>query len=137
MTRTMGGHAEPSRGEQPAGSSSASSLRPTVHRRSKVSSKAAPKSSRKKGKGDGSIDVELNDAAKYEMRTEIRPLKATKGANKWWARAEKRSNDIKWETLEHNGVFFAPPYEPHGVPVEYDGKCTCELSDSGTGPTLC
>lgn len=27
----------------------------------------------------------------------------------------------KWKTLEHNGVYFPPPYVPHGVPVVYDG----------------
>jgi hypothetical protein len=25
-------------------------------------------------------------------------------------------------TLEHNGVLFPPPYEPHGIPVYYEGK---------------
>lgn len=28
----------------------------------------------------------------------------------------------RWETLEHNGVIFAPPYEKHGVKMLYDGK---------------
>lgn len=27
----------------------------------------------------------------------------------------------KWVTLEHNGVLFPPPYEPHGVKMKYDG----------------
>jgi DNA topoisomerase-1 len=27
----------------------------------------------------------------------------------------------KWRTLSHNGVLFAPPYKPHGVPLVYDG----------------
>tara|TARA_B110000977_G_scaffold192530_1_gene266180 strand:- start:1420 stop:3342 length:1923 start_codon:yes stop_codon:yes gene_type:complete len=26
-----------------------------------------------------------------------------------------------WKTLEHNGVVFPPPYEPHCVPLMYDG----------------
>ncbi|XP_024370141.1 DNA topoisomerase 1 beta [Physcomitrium patens] len=29
---------------------------------------------------------------------------------------------VKWTTLEHNGVIFPPPYEPHGVKMLYDGK---------------
>lgn len=29
---------------------------------------------------------------------------------------------VKWQTLEHNGVIFPPPYEPHGVKMLYDGK---------------
>ncbi|KAI5010511.1 hypothetical protein ZWY2020_012648 [Hordeum vulgare] len=28
----------------------------------------------------------------------------------------------KWSTLEHNGVIFPPPYEPHGVKMLYNGK---------------
>ena len=28
----------------------------------------------------------------------------------------------KWTTLEHNGVIFPPPYQPHGVKMLYDGK---------------
>lgn len=28
---------------------------------------------------------------------------------------------IKWTTLEHNGVMFPPDYEPHGVKMLYDG----------------
>lgn len=30
--------------------------------------------------------------------------------------------DIKWATLEHHGVVFPPEYEPHGVPLMYDGE---------------
>ena len=35
---------------------------------------------------------------------------------------------MKWETLEHNGVLFPPPYTPHRVPLLYDGV-EVELSD--------
>lgn len=40
---------------------------------------------------------------------------------KWW---EEQDNDgsVKWTTLEHNGVFFAPEYQPHGVPLLYEGQ---------------
>eukprot|EP01124_Arcella_intermedia_P036558 TRINITY_DN9603_c0_g1_i1.p1 TRINITY_DN9603_c0_g1~~TRINITY_DN9603_c0_g1_i1.p1 ORF type:complete len:388 (+),score=95.19 TRINITY_DN9603_c0_g1_i1:260-1423(+) len=27
----------------------------------------------------------------------------------------------KWKTLKHNGVMFPPAYEPHGIPILYDG----------------
>ncbi|KNH07280.1 DNA topoisomerase IB large subunit [Perkinsela sp. CCAP 1560/4] len=30
-------------------------------------------------------------------------------------------NEIKWSTLAHNGVLFPPEYEPHGIPILYDG----------------
>lgn len=26
-------------------------------------------------------------------------------------------DDIKWTTLEHHGIRFMPPYEPHGIPI--------------------
>jgi len=47
-------------------------------------------------------------------------LKPTQGANKWWNRPFNKK--IKWTTLEHNGVLFPPPYEPHGVKMLYDGQ---------------
>ncbi|KAL3690883.1 hypothetical protein R1sor_004534 [Riccia sorocarpa] len=28
----------------------------------------------------------------------------------------------KWNTLEHNGVIFPPPYQPHGIKMLYKGK---------------
>lgn len=40
---------------------------------------------------------------------------------KWW---EGQDNDgtVKWTSLEHNGVYFAPAYQPHSVPMLYDGQ---------------
>jgi len=32
------------------------------------------------------------------------------------------SNTVYWKTLRHAGVLFPPDYEPHGVPVLYEGK---------------
>lgn len=40
---------------------------------------------------------------------------------KWWEE-DKSDNSVKWETLEHNGPLFPPPYQPHGVPMIYDGQ---------------
>jgi DNA topoisomerase I len=31
-------------------------------------------------------------------------------------------NEIKWHKLQHNGVAFPPDYEPHYVPLIYNGK---------------
>ena len=28
----------------------------------------------------------------------------------------------KWKTLRHNGVLFPSPYEPHNIPIKYDGN---------------
>ncbi|KAK4111936.1 hypothetical protein N656DRAFT_130502 [Canariomyces notabilis] len=43
---------------------------------------------------------------------------------RWWDAPKKEDDTIKWTTLEHNGVLFAPPYEPlpKDVKLYYDGK---------------
>ena len=40
---------------------------------------------------------------------------------KWWENPTW-DDTVKWETLEHNGVYFPPEYQPHGVKMIYDGK---------------
>ncbi len=39
---------------------------------------------------------------------------------RWWEQ-QKGDGTEKWKTLSHNGLYFAPPYEPHGVKMRYDG----------------
>jgi DNA topoisomerase-1 len=34
----------------------------------------------------------------------------------------KKNNDAKWATFKHNGVMFPEPYEPHKIPLLYNGK---------------
>lgn len=42
----------------------------------------------------------------------------------WWNAPKPEDDSIKWQTLEHNGVLFAPEYEPlpKNVKMMYDGK---------------
>ncbi|PHH86653.1 hypothetical protein CDD83_9925 [Cordyceps sp. RAO-2017] len=42
----------------------------------------------------------------------------------WWNAPKREDDSIKWQTLEHNGVLFAPEYEPlpKHVRLLYDGK---------------
>ena len=40
---------------------------------------------------------------------------------KWWENMDD-DGEIKWHTLEHNGVLFPPAYIPHNVQFVYDGK---------------
>ncbi|PNS20401.1 hypothetical protein CAC42_5851 [Sphaceloma murrayae] len=42
---------------------------------------------------------------------------------KWWEDPTKGDGTRKWETLEHNGVVFPPPYEPlpKNVKLKYNG----------------
>ncbi|KAF0437095.1 DNA topoisomerase 1 [Gigaspora margarita] len=42
---------------------------------------------------------------------------------KWWNQQNDNNDGTdKWTTLEHNGVYFPPPYVPHKVKMKYDGK---------------
>ncbi|KYK58277.1 topoisomerase I [Drechmeria coniospora] len=42
----------------------------------------------------------------------------------WWNAPKPEDDSIKWQTLEHNGVMFAPEYEPlpKHIRLLYDGK---------------
>jgi len=41
---------------------------------------------------------------------------------RWWeAQNAKGDGTVKWNTLEHNGVYFPPEYVPHNVKMKYDG----------------
>lgn len=40
---------------------------------------------------------------------------------KWWENPVW-DDTVKWETLEHKGVYFPPEYQPHGVKMLYNGK---------------
>jgi DNA topoisomerase-1 len=43
--------------------------------------------------------------------------------HKWWdEEVDGEENEIRWTSLEHNGVVFAPRYEPHGIPIKYKGE---------------
>ncbi|KAJ3107787.1 DNA topoisomerase 1 [Phlyctochytrium bullatum] len=60
-----------------------------------------------------------------ESRSEARAANGTDADDedeefRWW---EEGVNDgeTKWTILHHNGPYFPPAYEPHGVPMKYDG----------------
>lgn len=80
-------------------------------------------------------EVKKETKTKTKVKTEVKQETAspTKGRKKkqeeeeevwkWWEE-EKREDGVKWNTLEHKGPVFAPPYEPlpDNVKFEYDGK---------------
>lgn len=53
------------------------------------------------------------------------PTKKQKGEEEhlwdWWE-AKPLPEGVKWLELRHNGVLFAPAYQPHGVKMLYDGR---------------
>lgn len=70
--------------------------------------KAAPASKAK------AVKDESKDNSEGEEEEEYR----------WWDAPKKEDDSIKWNTLEHNGVLFPPPYEPlpKNVKLYYDGQ---------------
>ncbi|KAG0590927.1 hypothetical protein KC19_1G136400 [Ceratodon purpureus] len=68
--------------------------------------------------------LEKQKAKKLQLQKLVtkKMMKVTKTTTKS-KKVEVASGDgVKWQTLEHNGVIFPPPYEPHGVKMLYDGK---------------
>ena len=41
---------------------------------------------------------------------------------KWWEQQLEFDDSIKWNLLEHHGVYFPPDYVPHHVKMLYDGQ---------------
>ncbi|KAF4994166.1 hypothetical protein FGRMN_5940 [Fusarium graminum] len=74
-----------------------------------ISKRAKPAASAKKG-----VKVESRKASESDDEDE----------SAWWNAPKKENDDIKWKTLEHNGVLFPPEYEPmpKHVKMRYDGQ---------------
>lgn len=53
---------------------------------------------------------------------------------RWWENNANGDGSIKWQTLEHNGVIFPPPYEPlpKNVKMKYNGNTI--LQNMGLNP---
>ncbi|KAL8440301.1 hypothetical protein Efla_007191 [Eimeria flavescens] len=41
---------------------------------------------------------------------------------RWWERDLSQIENNVWQYLEHNGLVFAPPYQPHGISIKYKGE---------------
>ncbi|KAI9656076.1 MAG: DNA topoisomerase 1 [Bathelium mastoideum] len=74
--------------------------------------KAAAPSPEKKAKGKKAVKEETEEPEGEEDED-----------NNWWNAQPKDDDSIKWNTLEHNGVVFPPPYEPlpKHIRLKYDG----------------
>ena len=79
----------------------------------KKKAKAAAISSEKKSKSKAAVKEEEPEEPEGDDEEE----------NNWWNDPTGGDNTIKWNTLEHNGVIFPPPYEPlpKNVKMKYDG----------------
>ncbi|KAI9166936.1 DNA topoisomerase 1 [Paramyrothecium foliicola] len=84
-----------------------------ISRKSKVATPA------KKGKASTTVKDEKRPKAKSKEASE-----EDEEEFEWWNAPKREDDSIKWKTLEHNGVLFAPEYEPlpKHVKLLYDGK---------------
>lgn len=62
-------------------------------------------------------------AVKKEETEEPEDDEDGEGDANWWDNPMKNDGENKWETLQHSGVIFPPPYEPlpKNVKMKYDG----------------
>ncbi|KAK2598994.1 DNA topoisomerase 1 [Conoideocrella luteorostrata] len=86
-----------------------------ISKKAKVKGKAVAPS---KGKATASAKDAKKEKAKAREATE------EEDEFEWWNAPKPEDDTIKWTTLEHNGVLFAPEYEPlpKNVKLIYDGK---------------
>ncbi|GAQ80759.1 DNA topoisomerase I [Klebsormidium nitens] len=80
--------------------------------------KASVKKTSAKVEGKKKVKVEQ---VKKPVKKEA-PAKAKAPERKKAPKDGDENGTVKWTTLEHNGVIFPPPYQPHGVKMLYDGK---------------
>jgi DNA topoisomerase-1 len=76
--------------------------------------KAAPAVTTAAKKGKANVKAETEQDEEVEAEEE---------EYRWWDDPTKGDGTTKWQTLEHNGVLFPPPYEPlpKNVKMKYDG----------------
>ncbi|KAG6897903.1 hypothetical protein C0992_009387 [Termitomyces sp. T32_za158] len=101
----------------------------------KVAPKPRAKNVKKEG-GSGSDTPKLKKRA-TKVAKETKDGSVTTGAKKkekeeqeqeevfrWWDANAEGDDVVKWQTLEHNGVIFPPPYEPlpKHIKMKYNGK---------------
>lgn len=108
-----------------------------VPRKSKSSDALAVK--RQKKDPSCLLALELTKSIKTESTKTKKSKKEQKGPDsqddegenddddeyKWWEveqAAFGEKGTVKWESLEHNGPYFPPPYEPINVPLLYEDK---------------
>ncbi|KIW92412.1 uncharacterized protein Z519_07396 [Cladophialophora bantiana CBS 173.52] len=86
--------------------------------------KAEPSKSAKKSKPEVSSPAKNPKAVKKEESADPEDEEEEEDEVKWWEDPTKGDGTNKWETLQHNGVVFPPPYQPlpDHVKMKYDGE---------------
>lgn len=90
---------------------------PSASKTKKVKSEASPVA---KGKAKANAGVK---AVKKEETEEPDEDEDVEAESNWWDKPMKNDGENKWETLQHSGVVFPPPYEPlpKNVKMKYEG----------------
>jgi DNA topoisomerase-1 len=55
----------------------------------------------------------------HELAVEDGEAGSDSAVRAWWEDEEEEDENIKWRTMEHNGVLFPPPYVAHGKKLLY------------------
>ncbi|KAJ7084426.1 DNA topoisomerase I [Mycena belliarum] len=81
--------------------------------------KKAPKKSRKSKNEEANGSPTKGKGKKKEKKEE-----EEEEVFRWWDAGAHGDGSVKWQTLEHHGVLFPPPYEPlpANVKMKYNGK---------------
>ncbi|KAI0339877.1 hypothetical protein BDW22DRAFT_1360911 [Trametopsis cervina] len=92
---------------------------PAKKAKKEVSEDETPKPKRKSGKAKKEEEEDTKKGKKKTKEEEEEEI------YRWWEQQEANGDGSdKWQTLEHNGVYFPPPYEPlpKKVKMKYNGK---------------
>ncbi|CAK9215968.1 unnamed protein product [Sphagnum troendelagicum] len=99
---------------------------PIAQRKPSISSMKKTVLVQQKTKASSSSGRSANAAKKFLEKAKAQKLLKKKKVVKVTITKTKKEpgsgEGQKWQTLEHNGVIFPPPYESHGVKMLYDGK---------------
>ena len=97
--------------------------RAAVPDRAPSSSSSASKKRKANGSGNGSSGSSTaNKKAKgLKKLDKAERLQYAMQSFLWWD-AEDPPEGCQWRTMDHAGVSFPEPYEPHGVKMLYDGE---------------
>ncbi|KAH9571847.1 hypothetical protein CY35_02G114400 [Sphagnum magellanicum] len=99
---------------------------PIAQRKPSISSIKKTVLVQQKTKASSSSGCSANAAKKFLEKAKAQKLLKKKKVVKVTITKTKKEpgsgEGQKWQTLEHNGVIFPPPYESHGVKMLYDGK---------------
>ena len=84
-----------------------------------MSKKSRTVSSAKKGKAAAPVKAEAKKGKSKDTSED-----PEEEGFEWWNAPKPEDDTIKWQTLEHNGVLFAPEFEPlpKNIKLIYDGK---------------